>query len=78
MSRQIQSLTLADARRLIDAGEKKAQEMRIPYNIAVVDAGGSLIAHARMDDAWMGSVDIAMGSLRVNFQKVSVVRVPRS
>jgi uncharacterized protein GlcG (DUF336 family) len=60
MSRQIQSLTLADARRLIDAGEKKAQEMRIPYNIAVVDAGGSLIAHVRMDDAWMGSVDIAI------------------
>ena len=29
-------------------------------NIAVVDAGGCLLAFARMDDAWRGSVDIAI------------------
>ena len=40
----ISSLSLADARRLIAAGEQKAQELGIPYNIAVVDAGGNLVA----------------------------------
>jgi uncharacterized protein GlcG (DUF336 family) len=60
MPRQISSLTLADARVIIAAGEKKAQELGIPYNIAVVDAGGGLIAHARMDGAWLGSIDISI------------------
>ena len=60
MPRQIPSLTLADARALIAAGEKKAQDLGIPYNLAVVDAGGHLVAHVRMDGAWIGSVDIAI------------------
>jgi uncharacterized protein GlcG (DUF336 family) len=60
MSRQISTLTLADARQLIAAGERKAQELGIPYNIAVVDAGGGLIAHVRMDGAWLGSIDISI------------------
>lgn len=30
-------------------------------NIAVVDAGGNLVSHVRMDGAWLGSIDIAMG-----------------
>jgi uncharacterized protein GlcG (DUF336 family) len=29
-------------------------------NIAVVDQGGNLIAHVRMDNAWIGSVDISI------------------
>ena len=60
MSRQITSLSLSDARRLIADGEKKAEELGIPYNIAVVDAGGSLISHVRMDGAWQGSIDISI------------------
>src|SRR5580658_9164088 len=60
MSRSIVSLNLADARRIIAAGERKATELRIPYNIAVVDAGGGLVSHVRMDGAWLGSVDIAI------------------
>lgn len=60
MSQKIVSLDLADARRIIAAGERKAAELRIPYNIAVVDAGGNLIAHARMDGAWLASIDIAI------------------
>jgi uncharacterized protein GlcG (DUF336 family) len=60
MPRPIFSLDLADARRIIAAGERKAIEMRIPYNIAVIDAGGGLVAHVRMDGAWLGSVDIAI------------------
>jgi uncharacterized protein GlcG (DUF336 family) len=60
MPRPIFSLDLSDARRIIAAGERKATEMRIAYNIAVVDAGGGLVAHVRMDGAWLGSVDIAI------------------
>lgn len=60
MPRQVPSLTLSDARHLIAAGEKKANELGIPYNLAVVDAGGGLVAHVRMDGAWLGSVDIAI------------------
>src|SRR3954469_11145490 len=60
MPRQSSSVDLADARRIIAAAERKATEIGIPYNIAVVDAGGGLVAHARMDGAWLGSVDIAI------------------
>src|SRR3954451_20463784 len=53
-------ITLADARRMIEAAEQKAAEIGQPMNIAVVDAGGNLVAHVRMDNAWIGSVDIAI------------------
>jgi len=53
-------ITLADARRIIAAAEEKALEIGQPMNIAVVDAGGNLVAHVRMDKAWVGSVDIAI------------------
>src|ERR1044071_4171713 len=54
------SLTLADARRIIAAAEQKAAAIKQPMNIAVADAGGNLVAHVRMDDAWIGSVDISI------------------
>jgi uncharacterized protein GlcG (DUF336 family) len=60
MPRQLASVTLEDARRAISAGERKATELKVPYNIAVVDVGGGLVAHARMDGAWLGSVEIAI------------------
>jgi len=60
MPRAIQTLTLADARQIIAAGEAKAEQIGVPYNLAVVDAGGNLIAHVRMDGAWLGSIDIAI------------------
>ena len=53
-------ITLEDARKVIAAAEKKAKELRQPMNIAVADGGGNLIAHVRMDDAWLGSIDIAI------------------
>jgi len=53
-------ITLADARRVIAAAEQKAAAIGQPMNIAVVDAGGNLVAHVRMDKAWMGSVDISI------------------
>src|SRR5436190_19517649 len=53
-------ITLADARRMIEAAEHKAEEIGQPMNIAVVDAGGNLVAHVRMDNAWIGSIDISI------------------
>lgn len=53
-------MTLADARRIIAAAEKKAQEIGQPMNIAVVDEGGNLVSHVRMDGAWLGSIDISI------------------
>jgi uncharacterized protein GlcG (DUF336 family) len=53
-------ITLADARRIIAAAEKKAAEIGQPMNIAVVDGGGNLLAHIRMDGAWIGSIDISI------------------
>jgi uncharacterized protein GlcG (DUF336 family) len=53
-------ITLNDARRVIAAAEKKAAEIGQPMNIAVADAGGNLVAHVRMDGAWIGSIDISI------------------
>jgi uncharacterized protein GlcG (DUF336 family) len=53
-------VTLADARRVIAAAEKMAQKIGQPMNIAVADAGGNLVAHVRMDNAWLGSIDISI------------------
>jgi uncharacterized protein GlcG (DUF336 family) len=53
-------ITLADAKRIIEAAEDKANQIGQPMNIAVVDAGGNLVAHVRMDKAWIGSIDIAI------------------
>jgi uncharacterized protein GlcG (DUF336 family) len=53
-------ISLNDARRMIAAAEKKAAEIGQPMNIAVVDEGANLIAHVRMDGAWIGSIDISI------------------
>ena len=52
-------ITLADARRIIAAAEKKSEELGQPMNVAVVDGGGNLIAFERMENAWLGSIDIS-------------------
>ena len=54
------SITLKVARKIIAAAEKKAADIGQPMNIAVVDAGGNLVAHVRMDGAWLGSIDISI------------------
>jgi uncharacterized protein GlcG (DUF336 family) len=53
-------VTLSDARRVIAAAEAKATDIGQPMNIAVVDSGGNLVSHVRMDGAWMGSIDISI------------------
>jgi uncharacterized protein GlcG (DUF336 family) len=60
MPTSVETVNLEDARRIIAAAEKKAAEIGQPMNIAVADAGGNLVAHVRMDGAWVGSVDISI------------------
>ena len=66
----LETVTLEEARRVIDAAEKKAQEIGQPMDIAVVDAGGNLKAHVRMDGANIGSISIAInkGYTAIAFQ----------
>jgi len=58
------SITLEQAEKAINAARQKSSELGVKMNIAVVDAGANLTAFARMDDAWLGSVDIAMRKAR--------------
>src|SRR5258705_3242771 len=54
------AVKLEDARRVISAAEKKAAEIGQPMNIAVADEGGNIVANIRMDNGWIGSIDISM------------------
>jgi uncharacterized protein GlcG (DUF336 family) len=56
------SLEQADA--AIKAAKEKARQLNTLENIAIVDAGVNLVAFARMDDAWIGSVDVALRKAR--------------
>jgi len=60
MSTSIKTLDLADARRIIAAAQAHATNIGQPMCIAVVDAGGNLLAFERMPDAWLGSIDISI------------------
>ena len=56
---QAAGMTLSAARRMIDAVEAAAREMRVALSVAVVDAGDQLVAFARMDAADLVSIDLA-------------------
>ncbi len=53
-------ITLEQAQKIVEAARKKAVEIGTKMNIAVVDAGANLKAFARMDGAWLGSIDISI------------------
>ena len=53
-------INLKDARQIIAAAEAKAHEFGQPVNIAVVDAGGNLVSHVRIDGARIGSIDVSI------------------
>ena len=55
----VKDISLAQANAVVEAAKKKAEELKCKMDIAVVDAGGNLKAFARMDGAWLGSIDIA-------------------
>lgn len=58
------NITLAQAQKAIEAALAKSNELGVKMNIAVVDAGTNLVAFAKMDDAWLGSIDIAQKKAR--------------
>lgn len=60
MSRPFSTLTLADAKKMLVAAEEQADAFGVAYNIAVVDAGGHLIAFIRQDEGLIGSIDLAI------------------
>ena len=53
-------ITLDQAHAALEAAAKKAEEINTKMDICVVDAGGNLKAFARMDGAWLGSIDISI------------------
>jgi uncharacterized protein GlcG (DUF336 family) len=53
-------VTIEHAQKIIDAARKAAKETKTQMCIAVVDSGANLKAFHRMDDAWVGSIDIAI------------------
>ena len=56
----MESVTLEEAQRIIQAALEKAREIGQPMNVAVVDNGRELKAFSRMEDAWLGSVSISI------------------
>jgi uncharacterized protein GlcG (DUF336 family) len=59
-----EELTLDMAQKILQAAKEKAEELKIQEDIAIVDGGGNLKAFARMDGAWLGSIDIAIRKAR--------------
>jgi glc operon protein GlcG len=60
VTRNTPKLTLAGARAVLDAAERRAIEIKVPMDIAVVDDGGNLLAFIRMDGAKLGSTEVAL------------------
>ncbi len=56
----VKDLSLDQAYQIVAAAVKKANAINTKMDIAVVDAGGNLKGFARMDGAWLGSIDISI------------------
>ena len=54
------NISLEQAEVAVKAAKEKAKQINIPMNVAIVDTGANLVAFARMDDAWLGSIDLAL------------------
>ena len=64
MSMNIPDIDLESAQRVVEAARKQAEAINCKMDIAVVDAGANLKAFARMDGAWLGSIDISIKKAR--------------
>jgi glc operon protein GlcG len=53
-------LTLEGARAVLAAAQRRAEEIKVPMDIAVVDDGGHLLAFERMDGARPSSIAISL------------------
>ena len=54
------NITIDQAEKIAEAAKAKAKEIGVPMNIAIVDEGANLKFFYRMDNAWLGSVDISI------------------
>ena len=62
VTRNHPKLTLEGARAVLAAAHRRAEEIKIPMDIAVVDDGGHLLAFERMDGAKLSSIEISLVS----------------
>ena len=53
------NISLKQAEAAIKAAKIKATELNTKMDICIVDTGANLVAFARMDGAWIGSIDIS-------------------
>jgi glc operon protein GlcG len=60
VTRDHPKLTLEGARAALAAAQRRAQEINVPMNVAVVDDGGHLLAFERMDGARPSSIAISL------------------
>jgi uncharacterized protein GlcG (DUF336 family) len=61
---KMSDIGLDQAQVVVDAAVEKAQQIATLMNITIIDAGGNLKAFARMDGAWLGSIDISAKKAR--------------
>ena len=54
------NITLEQAEKMIAVAKNKSMALDTKMNIAIVDAGANLVAFARMNGAWLGSLDISI------------------
>lgn len=60
----MEDITREEAQSILNAALRKAEDLDLKMNVAVVDAGANLKAFLRMDGAWLGSIDIAIKKAR--------------
>jgi uncharacterized protein GlcG (DUF336 family) len=53
-------VSFVEAQQIVESAVKKSVELGVKMCIAVLDSGGNIKAFVRMDDAWVGSSDIAI------------------
>lgn len=56
----VQTITLEDAGKAVDAAIAQAGLLNVRATIIVLDAGGDLVLATRMDGAWAGAFDLAL------------------
>lgn len=54
------NITLQQAEQAVQKAKQKSEAIGVKMNIAIVDSGANLVAFARMDNAWLGSLDISI------------------
>ena len=54
------SITIEQAEKISEAAKAKAKEIGVAMNIAIVDEGANIKSFHRMDNAWLGSIDISI------------------